>query len=263
MSELEIKKNLANPYNYGNKRPLTDIKGIVIHYTSNDGDTDEGNGKYFHNNAVGVSANYFVDSDSVTISVPDEYVAYHCGTKGKYYHPFLRNQNTIGIELCDDIRDGKVDFNDKTINNAVILIRMLMKKYNIPIENVVRHYDITHKICPKPFVDDESRWLAFKKLITNEYELRKIKINLFGKVKECEAVLIDGNNYVKIRDLETKGLLEVGYSEGCITINSKKFIPMDTVLINNLNYIKLRNLDTAGFEIGYDNKCKMPMIAKK
>ena len=70
-----MKENLSNPKNYGYKRPISSIKYIVIHYTSNDGDTDEANANYFKRN-VGVSSHYFVDDDSITRSVPDNYVAY-------------------------------------------------------------------------------------------------------------------------------------------------------------------------------------------
>ena len=74
-----MKEHLANKANYGSKRDLSKIKYLVIHYTSNDGDSDEANGKYFANNVVKASAHYFVDDDSVTHSVPDDYVAYSVG----------------------------------------------------------------------------------------------------------------------------------------------------------------------------------------
>ena len=73
---VEIKIKTANRSNYGGKRSNADIKYIVIHYTANDGDTDEGNGNYFANNIVGASAHYFVDDDSITRSVPDDYIAW-------------------------------------------------------------------------------------------------------------------------------------------------------------------------------------------
>ena len=91
-----LKTNLANKGNYGSVRSTSQIKYIVIHYTSNDGDTDENNGTYFKNNDVDSSAHYFVDSDSVTQSVPDNYVAWSVGGSkysncsstggGKYYN---------------------------------------------------------------------------------------------------------------------------------------------------------------------------------
>ena len=76
---VPIKVNLANPANYGGKR--SKIEYIVMHYTANDGDSDEGNGNYFHNNVVNASAHYFVDGDSITQSVPDNYVAWSVGGK--------------------------------------------------------------------------------------------------------------------------------------------------------------------------------------
>lgn len=145
---MNIKTRWANRGNYGSNRSTNDIKYIVIHYTANDGDTDENNGKYFANNVVQVSAHYFVDDDSVTQSVPDNYVAWHCGTKYTYKHPKCRNTNSIGIEICDDVKNGVVYPSAKTIQNALELTKMLMKRYNIPKENVIRHYDVTGKLCP-------------------------------------------------------------------------------------------------------------------
>jgi N-acetylmuramoyl-L-alanine amidase CwlA len=148
MSVLDkIKTNIANRANYGNKRSLASIKYLVLHYTGNDGDTDENNGKYFRNNVVKTSAHYFVDDDSVTQSVPDNYIAWHCGAT-TYKHGTCRNTNSIGIEICDDVKNGKIYPSARTIENAVELTKHLMKKYNIPAENVIRHYDVTGKLCP-------------------------------------------------------------------------------------------------------------------
>lgn len=145
---MDIKTNLANKSNYGGTRSLDNIKYIVVHYTANDGDTDENNGKYFHNNAnLGASAHYFVDDDSVTQSVPDNYVAWHCGAN-YYKHANCRNANSIGVEICDDVRNGTIYPSAKTIEKALELVEYLMKKYNVPKANVIRHYDVTGKLCP-------------------------------------------------------------------------------------------------------------------
>lgn len=162
-----LKTKLANKSNYGNIRNLSNIKYIVVHYTANDGDTDEANANYFQNKLANpASAHYFVDDDSVTQSVPDNYVAYHCGTTGKYYHT-CRNATSIGVELCDTIKNGKHDVSELTKNNAIELIKSLMKKYNIPIENVIRHYDVTHKLCPLFWVNDINDWNNFKNRLTD------------------------------------------------------------------------------------------------
>lgn len=131
---VPIKVNLANPANYGGKR--SKIEYIVMHYTANDGDSDEGNGNYFHNNIVNASAHYFVDGDSITQSVPDNYVAWSVGGKkypncgqtggGKFYGK-CTNSNSISVELCDEVRNGRYDFTEKTLQNAADLVRLLMK----------------------------------------------------------------------------------------------------------------------------------------
>lgn len=175
---LKIKKNIANRNNYGDKRSTSIIDYIVIHYTANDGDTDENNGSYFHNNVVSASAHYFVDSDSVTQSVPDNYEAWHCGHDigGKYYHPTCRNYNSIGIEICDDNRNGKISPSVKTIANAIELTKKLMKKYNIPASNVVRHYDVTHKSCPAYWCGTDEKNKLWRTEFKNKLSVSKVKL---------------------------------------------------------------------------------------
>lgn len=157
----------AKRRNYGSKRSTSLIKYLVYHYTANDGDTDEANAKYFHNNVVKASAHRFVDDDSVTISVPDNYVAYHCGggLQGNTGHKFYKictNTNSIGIEMCDTIRNGKHEVSSKTRANAIALGKEIVKKYGIKKENVIRHYDVTGKNCPAYFVKDEEAWKKFR-----------------------------------------------------------------------------------------------------
>lgn len=152
---IPLKVAPAHPGNYGGK--LRKVEYIVIHYTANDGDTDENNGKYFGKELERkASAHYFVDDDSVTSSVPPTSIAFHCGAT-KYKHPECRNNNSIGIEICDDVRNGKIYPSAKTIENTLAVTRWLMKKYNIPKERVIRHYDVTGKLCPAYWVDD-SKW---------------------------------------------------------------------------------------------------------
>ena len=145
------------------------IKYIVIHYTANNGDTAKGNLNYFANNQnLSASAHYFVDENEVCRSVNDTDTAYHCGGK-TYKHKSCRNSNSIGIELCSrKDSKGKYYFKDETINRAASLTKELMKKYNIPVENVIRHYDVTGKICPAPMVNDEKLWKEFLAMLSNE-----------------------------------------------------------------------------------------------
>lgn len=152
-----LKKKYANKNNYGCKRNTNNIKYIVIHYTANDGDTDEGNGNYFANNIVKASAHYFVDEDSITQSVPDNYVAWSVGgskysncnkTGGGKYYSKCTNANSLSIELCDAQKDGKIYPTKDTISNAIKFTKKLMKKYNVPQSNIIRHFDVNGKCCP-------------------------------------------------------------------------------------------------------------------
>lgn len=161
-----MKTNYAARGNYGAQRSLSDIQFIVIHYTANDGDTDEANGNYFRNNIVKASAHYFVDDDSVTQSVPDDFVAWSVGgdrysnyqaTGGAKYYGVCKNANSISIEICDTVRDGRVYPTEKTIANVVLLTRQLMSKYGITLGHVIRHFDVTGKACPAYWTDD-NKW---------------------------------------------------------------------------------------------------------
>lgn len=163
---IKSKTLLANRKNYGNKRSLSTVKYIVIHYTVNDGDHDESNANYFNKNVVKASAHYFVDDDSYTKSVPLSYVAWSVGGKkypncvktggGKYYGK-CTNSNSINIELCDTKRDGKIMASKQTIANTLALTKKLMKKYRVDKAHVIRHFDVTGKPCPAYWVDDK-KW---------------------------------------------------------------------------------------------------------
>lgn len=190
-----FKKRLSNRANYGSKRALSSIKYIVIHYTANDGDTDEGNGNYFANNIVKASAHYFVDGNSITQSVPDDYVAWSVGgskyndcnkTGGGKFYGQCTNTNSISIELCDEVRNGISDFSPATIENAIELTKLLMKKYNVDINRIIRHFDVTGKPCPKPYVDN-ARWKEFKNLITESGDLTMTQYEeLKAKIEKLE-----------------------------------------------------------------------------
>lgn len=103
--------------------------------------------------------------------------------------------------MCSRIINGKYIIDLKTISNAIELTKFLMKKYNISIDNILRHYDVTGKNCPRPFVENEKIWLNFKAKLEDEM-VENIKIKLNGKLKTVEAINKNGFNYIKIRDLE-------------------------------------------------------------
>lgn len=147
--------------NYQSGRSGT-IQYLVVHYTANNGDTAKGNCNYFQKNpGLYVSAHYFVDENGWEQSVADADTAWHCGAI-TYRHPKCRNSNSIGIELCSrQDEKGTYYFLKKTVENAMELSTKLMQQYKIPKENVLRHYDVTGKVCPAPFVKNPADWTNF------------------------------------------------------------------------------------------------------
>jgi len=165
---MNINTIYANESNYTKGRKQR-IQYIVVHYTANDGDTANNNGNYFAQPNRNASAHYFVDESNIVQSVKDTDTAWHCGAKS-YKHELCRNDNSIGIEMCSKKdKQGKYYINENTQSNTINLIKQLMQEYDIPIENVIRHYDVTGKLCPMPFVENQIQWLNFKqKLIEKE-----------------------------------------------------------------------------------------------
>lgn len=152
---LKVRLDNDDHYTGGNTK-----KYLVIHDTGNTTDSDEGNANYFCTGSRGASAHYFVDSDSITQVVKDDDCSWHCGDgNGKYG---ITNRNSIGIELCRV--NNKVEYRTKV--NAIELIKLLMSKYNIPINRVVRHYDASRKICPSSMSGNNwAEWYEFKNMI--------------------------------------------------------------------------------------------------
>ena len=164
----------CNTQNYGGLRAQK-VEYIVIHYTAGKNDTAENNGQYFAREAVGASAHWFVDETTAVLSVPEQFVAWHCGG-AVYKHPKCRNGNSIGVELCSEMgADGTYFFTEETVENAKALVRELMERYHVPIENVIRHYDVTGKLCPAPFIGvGVDAWNDFKGGLTLYKKLENV-----------------------------------------------------------------------------------------
>ena len=167
----------SNRANYGSIRNVNLIKFIVVHYTANDGDRDTANANYFKNNVVKASAHYFVDDDSITMSVPDNYVAYavgggkwgDCGkTGGGKMYGKITNTNSLSIEMCDTKRNGKIQATETTIKNTVDLVVTKLIKYNLKPSAVYRHFDVNGKHCPAYMMNSKS-WNSFMNKVKAVY----------------------------------------------------------------------------------------------
>lgn len=159
----------CNPSNYQKGRSFP-INWICLHFTSNNGDTAQNNADYFaREGGLNASAHYFVDTERIVQSVKDGDTAWHCGKErgGSYYND-CRNANSIGIEMCSVIRNGVYVIPEETMKRAAKLTRELMAKYHVPVSRVCRHYDVTHKDCPEPWVRNPKQWENFKKMLAEK-----------------------------------------------------------------------------------------------
>lgn len=159
----------CDPSNYraGRTQP---VRYIVMHYTANNGDTAKNNCDYYHRvGGLQASAHYFVDEHGAMQSVREGDTAWHCGARA-YWHPECRNGNSIGIEMCSRKRaDGSYYILPETVVNAAALAKDIMQRYGIDTDHVLRHYDVTGKRCPMPWVDDPAQWTAFLAMLTPEH----------------------------------------------------------------------------------------------
>ena len=165
------------------------IEWIVVHYTGmvvTQGDPDTASWAIARSKRA-ASTHYLVgdrgDRADIVQLLPVKYAAYHVGAKddGKLIPCY--NGNSIGVDLCEcklDCSSGSVSCNDwyftlETLANGARLIAYLAQEYGIPTDHIVRHYDVTHKRCPRPFVGTdinaytgqthESAWREFVRTI--------------------------------------------------------------------------------------------------
>lgn len=156
-SEPEIDVQLLDVNEYS--RPGTEsdpITGIVIHYTANPGSSAQENRDYFNSLKDGhgdyISSHFVVGLEGEIVQcVPTWEIAYASNE---------RNHDTVSIECCHPDEGGK--FNEETYISVVKLTAFLCNKYSLTEEDVIRHYDVTGKNCPKYFVENEEAWQVFK-----------------------------------------------------------------------------------------------------
>lgn len=157
-SQPEISVQLLDVNEYS--RPGTEVEqinGVVIHYTANPGSTAQQNRDYFNSLQDGhgdyVSSHFVVGIEGEIVQcIPTWEIAYASNE---------RNADTISIECCHPDETGV--FTKETYESMVHLTAFLCAKYNLSEQDVIRHYDVTGKNCPKYFVEDEAAWKQFRK----------------------------------------------------------------------------------------------------
>lgn len=202
---------------------------IVIHYFGSLGD-DTGVVSYFNRGGVNASAHYALDDDSITQAVLDSNTAWHCGDSGiGKYKGKCCNANSIGIEVRPykviTASMGAADtdwyFHPQTVINLTELVKALMAKYNIDADHVIRHYDVTAKWCPRPWIGDDINsfygktgnqlWNEFKAALTAESEDDMPKYDTIAEMPSWAQATM--------QKLFSKGLVSsFGFSEEALRI---------------------------------------------
>lgn len=152
-----IDVELLTPNKYS--RPdiaLKQINGIVMHYTANPGATAMENRDYFE----GLKDSHLTHASSHFIVGLDGEIIQCIPTKEEAYASNQRNSDTLSIECCHYAKDGK--FESKTYASMVKLCAYLCHRFGLTEKDIIRHYDVTGKDCPKYFVEHPKAWKKFK-----------------------------------------------------------------------------------------------------
>lgn len=153
--ELNVDLLDVNEYS----RPATAlpaIRGVVVHYTANPGSSAKANRDYFNGlkdtHTTKASSHFVIGLDGEIIQcIPSSEISYASND---------RNKDTLSIECCHPDDTGQ--FNDSTYQSLVQLTGWLCSRFGLTSQDVIRHYDVTGKICPKYFVEHEDAWGQFK-----------------------------------------------------------------------------------------------------
>lgn len=137
---------------------------ICIHYIGTPTGTAKSQAEYYRDNNLGLSPHYFVDALEVYQINDDNNASAHCGGGTPPNGCTGNNDNSVGVEMCTS---GNYDVNTSTEKNTIELVKYLMLKYNIPVDNVFRHYDSSGKQCPAPFMSPEEVAKSQKNLDSN------------------------------------------------------------------------------------------------
>lgn len=137
--------------------PLEKINGVVIHYVGNPGTTAQANRNYFESLSSGeegvyASSHFIVGLEGEVVQcIPLTEIAYASNS---------RNDDTVAIEVCHPDETGQ--FSQVTYDRVVELTAWLCKTFHLdPAADVIRHYDVSGKLCPLYYVENPEAWDRF------------------------------------------------------------------------------------------------------
>lgn len=135
---------------------LEDITGIVVHYVGNPGTSATQNRDYYANPGTEVNSHFVIGLDGEIVQcLPLE---------EKSSATSERNRDTISIEVCHPDEGGA--FTDKSYASLLKVTTWLCQKTGLSPEQVIRHYDVTGKLCPIYYVQNPEAWHRFQDDLT-------------------------------------------------------------------------------------------------
>lgn len=173
------REELIKPSKYTRPGKRFTPRGIALHWVGGAGHTAQGVRNWFDGSTKYASAHFVVDEKEAILCVPMDEMAYHVGAHNytvmalQRYAPYP-NAFLIGIEMCHPFEAGPSvhwvgKFSLGTLHNTKILCAGLCERYDFdPIEDIVRHHDITGKECPRWFVRHEDEYDMFKIKVKEE-----------------------------------------------------------------------------------------------
>jgi N-acetylmuramoyl-L-alanine amidase CwlA len=177
----QITQKLLSPNRYSRPQtPLKQITKIALHYVGDAGASALAIRNYFESLKAGktqiikgetvykyASSHYVIGLEGEVIQcLPEAEISYCTNSANSY---------SISIEVCHPKWDGK--YNDSTYNTMVELCVDLCQKYGLnPLTDLIRHYDVTKKICPKWFVEHPDEWQKFKERVQTLKDIKEGKV---------------------------------------------------------------------------------------
>jgi N-acetyl-anhydromuramyl-L-alanine amidase AmpD len=214
----------VNQYTRPGKK-LNGVRKLIVHYTANPGATAANHFGYFDKSAPAAkrfaSAHIFVDKTEAICIIPLDEVAYAAGDvqqRDKNGNPYRgvpallpsANYLSISVELCIE-KDGT--FHADTIARAVDVFAELCATYKLdPSTDIVRHYDVTHKNCPAPWVADSSKFVEFKCKVSAKMGAQPTPV---APAPPTSSILREGDSGAEVKELQSD-LTCVGYPCGTI-----------------------------------------------
>lgn len=144
--------------NSRNGKKLETVRSVVVHYVANPGSTAMNNRDYFAQDDTVVNSHFVVGLEGEVVQCLP---LYEQSVSSNW-----RNPDIISIEVCHPDETGK--FNEATMEALIKLTAWLCEEFELEAEDVIRHYDVTGKMCPLYYVENEDAWEEFLEKVDKE-----------------------------------------------------------------------------------------------